>query len=139
MGFKPTRNSSNFLGWCITYILNISSNILFTLFVWQFVWGCKEVLKDTWVPKPSNKFFQNFEVILESLFDIILLGSTCNWYLCYEDMGYIYFFIGRLDNYKVIHLAQLIYYHHDNIMLHSFPRKLCNEDLRYKLPFPFLN
>lgn len=55
------RYSSQFFFWCITYILNMSSNILMTPLICSSVYGWYAVMKASFMPKPTNKWFQNFD------------------------------------------------------------------------------
>lgn len=78
MNSTSGRYSSHFLGWCITYIISVSSRTLFVLYVFPLVWGWYDMIKANSIPKPANNSFQSMEVNLTSLSEIIFLGTPCN-------------------------------------------------------------
>jgi hypothetical protein len=77
---KSTKGRYSFdcLVWCITCILRMSSNTLFTLSFWPSIWGWWAVLNANSVPKPANKLFQKLGVNLASRSETMVLGRPCN-------------------------------------------------------------
>ena len=79
------------------------------------------MLKPNYVPKQLEFYFQNLDLNISSLYEIIFLGTPCNLPISYIKTWErsLVVSMGRLDNQKVSCIAQHVHHNRNGVMLLS--------------------